>query len=436
VCGPNESLYLERASYPVLDATSAADTLGARVVADDALFNAALVSFGSMGIIRGVVIETRPLFTLETNAFTHPYNEGLRKAMEKLDFSGLTLPDGQPISTWQNGRDLYHFELIFNPNDPANDSPADSNLAHLNLMVDDPDTNPDTWEVPSTEPADLQPGGAEIMARVLAALGPIGNIARGMINDEIRRHLPSGSLRAPMRYLFRGQVPQPRAFASGVSVPADRSPEAFDIALEVYRGLNKTLPVLVSGRYVKKTAATLGFTHFDNTCVLEIDGISGVGVERYLDRVLDELETAGIPFALHWGKAIDRYDQPGALDKAFGADVLADWKRCRAEWLATPALRRLFTNDVLTRIGLAPAGATPLAAAAARRAKAAKRKARPTRPITAPKTRQAKKAATKTLSRKKAAGAKSAEKTTVKRPKVSRPTSTGRRRSTSRKRGG
>jgi hypothetical protein len=258
------------------------------------------------------------------------------------------------------------------------------------------------------------------MAQVLAALGPIGGIARGMINDEIRRHLPSGSRRAPMRYLFRGQVPQPRAFASGVAIPAERSPEAFDIALDVYRGLNKTLPVLVSGRWVKKTAATLGFTHFDNTCVLEIDGIRGVGVERYLDRVLDGLDDVGIPFALHWGKAIDRYDRPGALEKAFGAEAVADWTRCRAELLPTAALREMFANDVLARIGLAPSAPEPFAAHAGVPLEG-KRKARRVKPSAAPKKAP-----------KKTGVAKSSAKRSAKGPKKPRAKPTARRRSTRR----
>jgi len=105
--------------------------------------------------------------------------------------------------------------------------------------------------------------------------------------------------------MFRGQVPEPRAFASGIALPAEQSPTAFDIALRIYRELNTTLPLLVCARYVKGTQATLGYTKFPNTCVLELDGIRGVGVEGYFNRVLAELETAGIPFELHWGKAID-----------------------------------------------------------------------------------------------------------------------------------
>ena len=152
--------------------------------------------------------------------------------------------------------------------------------------------------------------------------------------------------------MFRGQVPEPRAFASGIGLPADRSADAFDIALRVYRQLNTVLPRLISARFVKGTTATLGYTRFADTCVLELDGIRGVGVEGYFDKVLAELETAGIPFALHWGKATDWYNQPGNMQKAYGG-AIAQWKTCREQLLPTSALRDLFTNNFLKRVGLA-----------------------------------------------------------------------------------
>src|SRR5205823_4795545 len=146
--------------------------------------------------------------------------------------------------------------------------------------------------------------------------------------SEVQKHFPEGQIRAPIRYMFRGQVPEPRAFASGIALPAEQAPDAFDIALKLYRSLNKTLPLLVSARFVKGTAATLGFTRFANTCVLELDGIRGVGIEDYFNQVLSQLQSKSIPFALHWGKAIDWYNQPGNLDKSYG-DAIGRWKQAR-----------------------------------------------------------------------------------------------------------
>jgi hypothetical protein len=352
VASPTESVYLERATYPVLDAAWVTTNLGARKISNDDLFNAAVVSFGSMGVIRSVVIETRPLFTLEARQFQHNYNAAMRAAMTAYDFSGIdTGPQWQHqlVPAWQNGRELYHFEIIFNPNDPANADPATSQ-AYLNLMLADPDLS--GWVAPSPEPADLVPGGTEILAHVLAALGPAAVLVRGLLNSEVEKHFPLGQIRAPIRYMFRGQVPEPRAFASGIGLPADQAANAFDIALRLYRNLNTTLPLLISARFVKGTTAMLGYTHFANTCVLELDGIRGVGVEPYFAQVLAELQNAGIPFALHWGKATDWYNQPGNLQRAYGA-AITQWKQCRAQILTSQQLQDVFANDFLRRVGLA-----------------------------------------------------------------------------------
>ena len=66
--------------------------LGAELVQDDELFNAALVSFGSFGIIHGVLIETEELFLMETYMRRMPYDDTLKKLMETLNFSTATLP--------------------------------------------------------------------------------------------------------------------------------------------------------------------------------------------------------------------------------------------------------------------------------------------------------------------------------------------------------
>lgn len=76
ITGPSSQVYLERASYPVVT-KKLAEELGAELVRDDALFNAALVSFGSFGIIRGLMIETRDLFLLHLSRKFRPFNEAL-----------------------------------------------------------------------------------------------------------------------------------------------------------------------------------------------------------------------------------------------------------------------------------------------------------------------------------------------------------------------
>ena len=101
ITGPSSQVYLERASYPVAT-KKFTDELGAKLVRDDALFNAALVSFGSFGMIRGLMIETRELFLLHLSRKFRPFNKALENAITSLDFSGFKnyFKEGPVIKWW------------------------------------------------------------------------------------------------------------------------------------------------------------------------------------------------------------------------------------------------------------------------------------------------------------------------------------------------
>src|ERR1019366_2381761 len=106
--GPTSAIWLERASYPVLS-DLLINGLGATLVRDDALFNSALVSFGSFGIIHGMLIEADPLYLLEVTRARMPLQDRLRAAMQTLDVSGIPTPHPREPP--------FHFEVGINPHD-------------------------------------------------------------------------------------------------------------------------------------------------------------------------------------------------------------------------------------------------------------------------------------------------------------------------------
>jgi hypothetical protein len=57
----NETVFLQRSSDPVVTDLYRMDIGADRVWSDDDLFNAALVNFGTFGIIHGFLILTEPL---------------------------------------------------------------------------------------------------------------------------------------------------------------------------------------------------------------------------------------------------------------------------------------------------------------------------------------------------------------------------------------
>ncbi|HET9983223.1 MAG TPA: FAD-binding protein [Longimicrobiales bacterium] len=329
VVAPDRHVWLERASAPVT-ADSFADRLGAELLRDDALFDAALVSFGSFGFIHGVMLETDPAFLLESHRRRFPYDAALRGAMDTLDFSGLPLPGGAERP--------YHFQVVLNPYDldggafvttmwkrdyideytpPHTDAdgfgPADDTLAFCGLLTD---------AVPATIPL--------LVTRILAA--------------RYRDETHTGTIGE----IFTNTTTRGRAASAAIAIPVDRATEAVDMVLELNRR-EGPCAVLPACRYIRKSTAMLGWARFEPTCVLEIDGPLSARTQRLYGRIWEELAAAGIPHAFHWGKLLP--EEPAAIRRAFG-DTLDRWLAARAALLDTEA-RRAFSNTFLENLGLA-----------------------------------------------------------------------------------
>ncbi|MCG8694563.1 MAG: hypothetical protein MI806_25435 [Minwuiales bacterium] len=338
ITGPNKHVYLERASHPVTK-PSFAKALGAELIRDDTLFDAALVSFGSVGIIHGLMIEARDLFLLDAYRSYRKFNPGLRKAITTLDFSGLTLP--KPASK------LYHFQATINPNDAI---PA--KRATVLLMFERPWT--DAYQPPDWDDGAAGPGasGLELMGGLLDLLpSEIGPAVKPLINMQVDDALAPYEVTGTIRDLFRGEKTTGKVFASGVGVPLARSLDVLNIALETYENFGRILPMLITLRFVKGTKALLGFTRYEPTCVLEIDGLFTPQSQKYVNQVWGRLEQAGIPFTMHWGK-INSFMTKARVRKMYGGNV-DTWIDSRETLLDSPAVREVFANGFIRRIGLA-----------------------------------------------------------------------------------
>jgi hypothetical protein len=115
--------------------------------------------------------------------------------------------------------------------------------------------------------------------------------------------------------------------------------------------LNNTagpFPGLFSFRFVKQTKATLGFTRFPQTCVMELDAAYSNGVYNFYTQVWQKLESAGIKFTFHWGKVNELF--PARIDSMYGASAKA-WIAARNKLLDANALS-IFTNPILNQWGL------------------------------------------------------------------------------------
>ncbi len=338
ITGPAKHVYLERESYPVVK-PSFPEMLGAELIRDDTLFNAALVSFGSFGIIHGLMIEARDLFLLHAFRSFRKFDPALKKAISTLNFSELELPK-KPASK------LYHFQVTFNPNEGT--PPKE---ATVYFMFEGPWT--ENYEPPIWDNASAGPGasGLEIMGGLFEQLpSAVGEAIKPILNSQVRNHLAPYEIKGTIRDIFRGEKTQGKVFVSAMGLPLSRGLEALSIMFDTYANFGAVIPVLLTMRFVKGTKALLGFTKFDPTCVLEVDGLNNERTRTYTEQVWNKLEQAGIPFTMHWGK-FNYFLTRDRLQSMYG-ESLDKWIESR-ETLLTPEVRKVFTNEFLRGVGLA-----------------------------------------------------------------------------------
>lgn len=333
IVSPTRHVWLERASNPVIVGSKLPVPMGANVIRDDAIFNAALVSFGSFGIIHGVVIEVDNQYFLNAFRKKMPFNKRLRDTMEDLDFSRLDLPR-------RNDRP-YHFQVVMNPFEPDGD-------AFVTTMYRDARRRPGS----KLPPPPTKIGGGDdalgvigVLTDLFGDLTPI--LAKGLMAvgyGEYDNHAGTPG------QIFRDTTTRGKAASSAMGIPLQHVNDALDVLFDLHREIQA--PVLFACRYVKSTKATLGFTcHGERTCVLEIDGPQSSKVRTMHKRSWDLLRSAGIPFTFHWGKQHDL--TANRVRAAYGDERVDAWLAARRSLLRTASLRKTFSNDMTERAGLA-----------------------------------------------------------------------------------
>lgn len=345
ITGPDKHVYLERKSSPVM-LPAFAESIGADFIQDDTLFNAALVSFGSFGVIHGIMIETRELFLLNAVRFRHPYDATLKAAIAACD------PVLVPLPAEANGvpRDKpYHFEIFFNPNEGT--PPAEAIVLIMYEGPYDPDNYiPPEWN--AGEPG-LGASGLDVMGTLVGRIpSPLNKLAVPFLNSQVNQEFAPYFKQALIRDLFRGEKTLGKTLACGVGMPVARAVEAMEIAFKAYEDSKVVLPVILSHRFVKGTKALLGFTRFDTTAIMELDAVNTPETRAFYNRIWHDLDAAGIPFTLHWGK-YNSFLTPERVRNRYGDGAVDQWIASRETLLESAAVRQAFTNAFMADLGLA-----------------------------------------------------------------------------------
>lgn len=347
VTSETEHIILQPASNPVVN-SSFSDIFGAELISDDALFNAAVVSFGSFGVIHGILLETVSLYMLETYCVRLDEDDvqdayPLMSVFNHGSTTNLTAFCGR--FGFPQDTDPHHFDIIVNPH-------ARTQNAYLRVMY----RRAYKAAKLSPEPAS---GATRVGDDIVTLIGSIANSAGALVPVIVNTlfgtiaTVQSGYTQTPRNIFGDSTMFRPKngGASTELGVPAAQAAAAVRLITSVAR--QQEFAGLIGIRFLKNSAATLAFTRFAPlTCTIELPGVNSDSTQRFYREVFAEMDRARIPFTLHWGQEGDY--SPARLRAMYG-DALKEWVDARNRLLPDPVQRYMFTNDFLKRCGLSEA---------------------------------------------------------------------------------
>lgn len=330
VVGPDpsaDSVLLERASDPV-SSTGLARRLGARLIRNDDQFNAALVSFGSMGFVMGYIINAEPLYHLESWRRVVPYDGLVKALMTTLDVDLVQMIVPQiPV----HADKIWHVEVVLNPHDPAN--------AYLTVM-ERWDTN---RQLSAPEPTALSTPGDDLLSLIGGLTSTLPATAGPATSALLSATFGSrGPVVATPYGTFTAASVRGAALSVEIGVPHDRSVDAVEILTSCkeighYAGI-------IACRFVKASTASLAFTQFPITCTIELPGVKNANTQKFYDAAYAALFASDIPVTAHWGQIYPKGDE---ILKAYGPN-LHRWLVARRA-LLSPAMQSVFAHEAVPK---------------------------------------------------------------------------------------
>ncbi|MCU7552022.1 FAD-binding protein [Chitinophagaceae bacterium LB-8] len=330
ITGPGKHIWLERASYPVVS-DAFIQKLQTQLVRDDELFNAALISFGSFGFIHGVMLETEDIFLLECYRQRMPMDDHLRHIMGTLDFSNAQFrPHG-------NERP-FHFQVVVNPYD------MDNGAYVTTMFKRSYQPNYPQWvrDFSKAGPGDDAPA---FLGKLTANVPVLTHLVVDQLVKSV--YAPFENVWGTMGEIFYNTDARGKIYSSAFGIPLNYVSQVHDLIME----LNKTAgPVagVFAYRYVRQSEATLSFTQYPHTCIVEIDVAESSVSKNFYAALWGELFNRNIPHAFHWGK-MQNLDA-AAVQRIYG-DRRDRWIAARNQLLA-PEVISIFNNQALKEWGL------------------------------------------------------------------------------------
>jgi hypothetical protein len=352
------SVWIEPGPAPLFDPTFVNKFADKRIV-DPAIFAAALVHIGGMGIINAVALEVRDSLRLDVVRLVRTLDRRDIELLQNGDYRAFTARMG-------HDREPYYIELTLSPFTPFRDG-----LFHLGS--DAAITLYFESDVEALGEPPVYGTGSDPLQNILEAIETY--IGEALLNNAAL--LPPPALAIAFLAIARvealtkpletrktwGEVCgefHPRKIGNTV---IDLRNDAFAVPreklLESLIAVRDAFPIWGGGhlvatvRFVSGSRGTLAFTRFDDSAVINLDGLRTPQSRDAVAATLANLDTAGIPFSQHWGKmGVITCDR---IAHEFGPDVpgtpLRQWRDARAALLPRAA-QAVFKSKALEDWGL------------------------------------------------------------------------------------
>ncbi len=330
--GTGRTLWIEKASKPVLS-EEFAERIGAEMIRDDDVFNAAVVSFGTFGIIAAVAVETAPIYQLAFPAIADVSHDDLKEQLR-----AFARPDPA---------DVYHYEFIFDPYGRKQMAMVAS-APKVPFEPGHPTPKP-RWIV--RDKLGYAPGDNILRFGWLVRLLP-PRLVTGIEFEQYRKLALLNQVRGTPGQLYTSSIYYLEGYTeSAFAVAMADAPATIDIVSQVARDIR--LPSISQVRLVRASEATLGFTqHEPRTAVFEVGMINDDTFPKFESRLDEAFRTAGIRYTMHWSK--NSGIEPSKLEYMYGTERIASWKAARKKVLGgDAALMRTLASDAIVQAGLA-----------------------------------------------------------------------------------
>lgn len=297
-----------------------------------------------------MLLEVEDAYKLEVYRFATAWDNELRELITNLDFSAyqnLPHPFERP----------HHFELLINP---FKVSPSDvetdrEEKVFVTIMYKVPVSTPGfSCEGPCVGPNKPGRGDDAGKAAAFSDLPAIRNlvfplIASSLIGDgfdEFSSNLKPQEIRTPGE-VFGNTATRGSSASLAIAINAVDTVTVVDKILKINKE-SGPYPIAIPIRFLAGSSATLGYTQYSPTAVVELDGILSSSARKIHSRLASELRAAEISHNYHWGK-LHILDEEG-LQASYG-DRIDCWKDARKRLLDKDS-RKIFSSNYFSCLGL------------------------------------------------------------------------------------